>query len=152
MPRSRPNYLAKCSGCILSEQNIYNNNSSNSCYITTLSNYTFIINVSKSNLSFPNYRKPFYKCVCQHSTIKQTALIDFNLCTSPPVNSDSNIEDPIIYRSQLQQFIDLVSINFINKNLILQLVQPNSLHIPLLKLASSLALYTNLEFYTDGSL
>ncbi|PKK79023.1 hypothetical protein RhiirC2_769566 [Rhizophagus irregularis] len=31
-------------------------------------------------------------------------------------------------------------------------VQPNILHIPLLNLVSSLETYTNLEFYTDGSL
>ncbi|PKK62779.1 hypothetical protein RhiirC2_789854 [Rhizophagus irregularis] len=71
---------------------------------------------------------------------------------SSSLNFDSNIEDPIIYRLQLQQFIDLFPINLTNKNLILQLVQPNSLHLSLLKIVSSLASYTNLEFYTDGSL
>ncbi|PKK40981.1 hypothetical protein RhiirC2_805137, partial [Rhizophagus irregularis] len=71
---------------------------------------------------------------------------------SSSLNPDPNIDDPIIYRSQLQQFIDLSSINSTNKNLILQLVQPNSLHLSFLKIVSSLALYTNLEFYTDGSL
>lgn len=134
-----------------SEHNIYNNSSSNSCYITTLSNSTFIINTSKSNLTFRNYKKPFYKCSKQHSTIKEIALIDFNLRNSRP-SSSINLEDPIIYRSQLEQSIDLNSVNFINRNLILQLITPYSLHIPLLNLSISLNSYSNLEFYTDGSL
>ncbi|EXX70865.1 hypothetical protein RirG_083660 [Rhizophagus irregularis DAOM 197198w] len=132
-PRSRPNILTRCTGCNLSEQNIYNNNLTNNCYITSLSNFTFIINVSKSNLTFPNHKKPFYKCIKQHSTIRQIALIDYNLRNS---RSTPNLN----------------SINFLNRNLILQLVQPNILHIPLLNLVSGLETYTNLEFYTDGLL
>ncbi|PKC05971.1 hypothetical protein RhiirA5_420208 [Rhizophagus irregularis] len=77
-PRSCPTYLSKCTGCRLSEQNVYNNNNLNTCYITSLSNSTFIINISKSNHTFPNYQKPIYKCSKQHSTIRQIALIDFN--------------------------------------------------------------------------
>ncbi|PKB93570.1 hypothetical protein RhiirA5_440914 [Rhizophagus irregularis] len=49
-PRSRPNFLMKCTGCNLSENNIYNNNSSNTCYITSLSNLIFIINTSRSRI------------------------------------------------------------------------------------------------------
>ncbi|PKY55690.1 hypothetical protein RhiirA4_475331 [Rhizophagus irregularis] len=150
--RSRPTYLTRCTGCHLSEHNIYNNTPTNNCYITSLSNSTFIINVSKSNLTFQNYRKPFYKCAKQHSTIKQIAIIDFNLRSSRPTPSNTNSEDPIIYRSHLQQSIDLNSVNFLNRNLIIQLVQPNSLHIPLLNLSLQLNSYTNLDFYTDGSL
>ncbi|CAG8722262.1 19707_t:CDS:2 [Rhizophagus irregularis] len=82
----------------------------------------------------------------------QQALIDFNLRTSRPSPSNINLEDPILYRSQLQQSIDLNHVNFLNRNLIIQLVNPNLLHIPLLNLSLKLKSYTNLEFYTDGSL
>uniref|UniRef100_U9SHE7 Uncharacterized protein n=1 Tax=Rhizophagus irregularis (strain DAOM 181602 / DAOM 197198 / MUCL 43194) TaxID=747089 RepID=U9SHE7_RHIID len=77
---------------------------------------------------------------------------DFNLRTSRPSPSNINLEDPILYRSQLQQSIDLNHVNFLNRNLIIQLVNPNLLHIPLLNLSLKLKSYTNLEFYTDGSL
>uniref|UniRef100_U9T121 RNase H type-1 domain-containing protein n=1 Tax=Rhizophagus irregularis (strain DAOM 181602 / DAOM 197198 / MUCL 43194) TaxID=747089 RepID=U9T121_RHIID len=69
-----------------------------------------------------------------------------------PSNTSSILEDPILYHSQLEQHIDLQNIHLLNQNLILQLITPNSLHIPLLKITSSLSSYTNLEFYTDGSL
>ncbi|PKY54146.1 hypothetical protein RhiirA4_472792 [Rhizophagus irregularis] len=151
-PRSRPTYLSKCTGCILSEHNIHYNNTSKTCYITSLSNSTMIVQVSKSNLTFPNHKKPIYKCVKHFTTIQQHAIIDFNLRNSRSTIDPTIQSNFITYRSQLEQHIDLNSINSLNKNLILQLISPNPLHISLLKISSLLSSYTNLEFYTDGSL
>ncbi|PKK69723.1 hypothetical protein RhiirC2_712442 [Rhizophagus irregularis] len=151
-PRSHPTYLSKCTGCNLSEITTLNNSYSNTYYITSLSDSTIIINTSKSNLNFTNYNKPFYKCNQQISTIKQKVIIDYNIRNTNLSNSSPLPNNPILYQSSLEQHIDLEKIHILNRNLILQLVTPNSLHIPLLKITLSLSSYNNLEFYTDGSL
>ncbi|PKY45336.1 hypothetical protein RhiirA4_459884 [Rhizophagus irregularis] len=151
-PRSRPTYIAKCTGCHLSEHNIYHQNATNTCYITSLSNSTFIIQVSKSNLSFPHHKRPIYKCIKQYSTIKHLAIIDFNLRSSYNNNNNNTLIDPLLYRLQIDNSIELNLINILNKNLILQLILPISLHSSLLTISFKLSSFTNLEFYTDGSL
>ncbi|POG67801.1 hypothetical protein GLOIN_2v1843361 [Rhizophagus irregularis DAOM 181602=DAOM 197198] len=151
-PRSRPTYLTKCTGCNLSEPNTFNSNTNSTCYITSLSNSTIIINVSKSNKTFQQYRKPFYKCVKQYSTIKQNVIIDYNLRNTRSHSNPTLSEDPIIYRTQLENFIDLDSVNILNRNLITQLISPDTLHLPLFNISKQLSTYNNIEFYTDGSL
>lgn len=88
----------------------------------------------------------------QYSTIRQLAIITFNLRNSRITEDMNRTEDPIIYHSRLQSDIDLDSINILNRNLLLPLILPNSLHISLLNFSFQLNSFTNLEFYTDGSL
>ncbi|RGB30419.1 hypothetical protein C1646_765370 [Rhizophagus diaphanus] len=145
-------FINKCKGCQLSERNIYNQIPTNTCYISTLSNSTFIIQTSKSDLLFPYHTKPIYKCVKQYSSIKKLALIDFNERNNLIVNPFENSDENPLYNLQLNNIINLDLLNSLNKDLIIRLITPNSLHLDLLNISLKLSSFTDLEFYTDGSL
>ncbi|RGB42946.1 hypothetical protein C1646_750314 [Rhizophagus diaphanus] len=151
-PNSHSCFLYKCKGCHLSERNIYNQNPSKTCYISIPSNTTFIIHTSKSNLTFPQYDKPIYKCVKQYPTLKQTVIIDYNRRNNSTNETVFGLEETLLHDLVLINTIELKQINHLNRNLILQLILPVSLHSNLLQISLKLCLFTTLVFYTDGSL
>jgi hypothetical protein len=60
--------------------------------------------------------------------------------------------DPLLNRLQLNNHSNFDNINFLNKNLILNLILPTSLHYSLLDITTKLFSFQTLEFYTDSLL